>query len=44
MSEIQELVTRKGFSLDQLNSCIEKYKDINVWVVNPSRTKLTLTA
>ena len=42
MSEVQELVTRKGFSVDQLNSCIDSYAKINVWSQNPSRTKLTL--
>jgi hypothetical protein len=44
MSEVQEVVTRKGFSLEQLNECIDTYVDINVWTVNPSRTKLTLVS
>ncbi len=43
MSDVQELVTRKGFSVEQLNTCIDTYMGIDVWVVNPSRTKLTLT-
>ena len=44
MSEAEETVTRKGFSIEQLKGCLLKYTDINVWVVNPSRTKITLVA
>ena len=44
MSEAQEVVTRKGFSVEQLKACLEKYAKINVWVVNPSGTKITLVA
>lgn len=41
-SAVQELITRKGFSLQQLDAAIAAYADINVWSLNPSRTKLTL--
>ncbi len=43
MSDALDVVTRKGFTGDQLRACLDRYKAINVLTVNPSNTKIMLT-
>ena len=40
--DIMERCTNKGFKPDEINDLIEEYEDLNVWQVNPARTRLTL--
>jgi len=39
--EAKEKCSRKGFKLDVFNECIESYEQLNVWLVNNARTKIT---
>jgi len=41
LSDVQEIVTSKGFRPDLLQQCIEEYEELNVWQVNTARTRLT---
>jgi DNA replication licensing factor MCM7 len=40
-TEAQEKCARKGFTPEMFNECSRTYEDLNVWVVNNSRTKIT---
>ena len=31
----------KGFTPDQFNQCLDDYENINVWLINNARTKIT---
>jgi DNA replication licensing factor MCM7 len=39
--EAQEKCVRKGFKLDSFNECIDTYEQLNVWLVNNTRTKIS---
>ena len=39
--EAQEKCARKGFTPDMFNECSKTYEELNVWVVNNARTKIT---
>ncbi|UYV73253.1 MCM7 [Cordylochernes scorpioides] len=41
MADIRQVCTSKGYTADQLNETIEEYEDLNIWVVNQPRTRLT---
>jgi len=39
--EAQEKCARKGFTPDMFNECSKTYEELNVWLVNNARTKIT---
>jgi DNA replication licensing factor MCM7 len=39
--EAQEKCVRKGFKPEAFNDCIEQYEQLNVWLVNNARTKIS---
>jgi DNA replication licensing factor MCM7 len=41
LQEAQEKCARKGFKLDAFNECIDSYENLNVWLVNNTRSKIT---
>lgn len=40
-TEAQEKCARKGFTPDMFNECSKTYEEINIWLVNNARTKIT---
>lgn len=42
VSDIMERCTGKGFNRDQINDMIEQYEEMNIWLVNQAKTKITL--
>ena len=40
-TEAQEKCARKGFTPEMFNECSRTYEELNVWVVNNARTKIT---
>ena len=40
--EAIEKCARKGFTPDMFNECCKTYEDLNVWLINNARTKITL--
>nr|UPN66600.1 DNA replication licensing factor MCM7 [Colaphellus bowringi] len=41
VSDALEKCASKGYNPDQVDACIEEYEELNVWLVNQTRTKLT---
>ena len=41
MADIVEKCTGKGFTPVQVDECVEEYEELNVWLVNQTRTNLT---
>ncbi|KAF5306655.1 hypothetical protein FQA39_LY08844 [Lamprigera yunnana] len=41
MANILEKCRSKGYILDQVEDCIEEYEQLNVWLINQTRTKIT---
>lgn len=41
ISDVIEKCATKGYNPDQVDECIEEYEELNVWLVNQTRTKLT---
>lgn len=41
MADIIEKCTGKGFTPVQVDECVEEYEELNVWLVNQTRTNLT---
>lgn len=41
ISDIMERCTTKGYKPDQVDNCIEEYEQLNVWLVNQTKTKVT---
>ena len=39
--EAQEKCVRKGFTPEMFNECSRTYEELNVWLVNNARTKIT---
>jgi DNA replication licensing factor MCM7 len=39
--EAQEKCSRKGFTPEMFNECSKTYEELNVWLVNNARTKIT---
>lgn len=41
LREAQEKCARKGFTPEMFNECIKTYEDLNIWLVNNARTRIT---
>ncbi|CAG7818629.1 unnamed protein product [Allacma fusca] len=41
IKSIREKCAQKGFSVEQVDRCLDEYENINVWHINQNRTKLT---
>jgi len=41
LADVMDLGANKGYTPEQIDGCIEKYANINVWMMNIARTRLT---
>lgn len=41
MADVMERCTSKGYKPDQVEECLEEYEELNVWLINQARTKIT---
>ena len=41
MADVMERCTSKGYKPDQIEECLEEYEELNVWLINQARTKIT---
>ncbi|CAH1098449.1 unnamed protein product [Psylliodes chrysocephalus] len=41
MSAVLEKCASKGYNPDLVDACIDEYEELNVWLINQTRTKLT---
>lgn len=41
LREAQDKCARKGFTHEMFNECIKTYEDLNIWLVNNARTRIT---
>lgn len=44
IQEIKERCTTKGFKPDDIEKCLDEYEQLDVWMINQGKTKLTITS
>lgn len=41
VANVMDKCASKGYNPDQVDACIEEYEELNVWLINQTRTKIT---